>query len=513
MKPHRKRLGTRDRTRTKGKNRDRIVILGAGPAGLAAGYYLGRKGYHVTVIEQKPIVGGLGASLTIKDNTVDYGPHSFHLKPTVITELFEELVGRDSVRVTRKAKIWLKKRKLSFPLSVGEALLRLPITVSIKIVFDFVSAKVFGRHIDENQSFESFGLKNFGRTLYRLAFGNYSEKMWGLPGAELSAKLARQKLQNLNMWTLMLAAFGLLSKEKAEPLGLDKKQEYDAYPRKGIGIFFEKLADDIQRNGGQVLLSREVKKIALRDGHVSWVDIARGRTSERFRCDALVSTIPIPSLSNYMEGSEVCSSLKEDAKDLTYRDLICVYLVLDKDYFSDAHWIYLLDDDLKSNRLSEQKNLNPDSCRPGTTILSFDITSQQGDLLWNSNDSFLIGLAIADLEKLGVNPRTILDGFVIRTENAYPVYRRGFESSLERILGHFSQIPNLFSVGRHGLYLNNDIHDSMEMGYQAAEHISKDGGIKDSAGWYQRMRVYIYNRLEGRKKDPIDFNQAGPSKN
>ena len=306
---------------------------------------------------------------------------------------------------------------------------------------------------------------------------------------------------------------GLLSKEQADPLGLDTKQEYDAYPRKGIGVFFEMLAAKIQQCGGEVRLSTEVKKVTFKNGRISSVEIKDSHTSRRIQCDAIVSTIPIPSLVVYLDGSEVLSQLKSNARELRYRDLICVYLVLDKDYFSDAHWIYLLDEDMKANRLSEQKNLNPDSCRPGTTVLSFDITSQQGDFLWNSSDSFLIGMAIADLERLGVNPRTILDGFVLRTENAYPVYKKGFEKNIDSILSHFSEIPNLFSIGRHGLYLNNDIHDSMEMGYLAAEHIAAANSANDSAGWYEKMRVYIHDRLEGRKKDPMQFKNDNRPKN
>jgi phytoene dehydrogenase-like protein len=39
-----------------------VTIVGAGVAGLTIGYQLGQQGYHVTVVEREPVVGGLGRS-------------------------------------------------------------------------------------------------------------------------------------------------------------------------------------------------------------------------------------------------------------------------------------------------------------------------------------------------------------------------------------------------------------------------------------------------------------------
>jgi len=41
------------------QNRERIAIVGAGPAGLTAGYYLARKGFRPTIFEALPVAGGM----------------------------------------------------------------------------------------------------------------------------------------------------------------------------------------------------------------------------------------------------------------------------------------------------------------------------------------------------------------------------------------------------------------------------------------------------------------------
>lgn len=61
-------LGDRDRSngkpyvpKLKGKREEKVAIVGAGPAGLTAAYFLARKGYKVTVFEKLPVAGGMMA--------------------------------------------------------------------------------------------------------------------------------------------------------------------------------------------------------------------------------------------------------------------------------------------------------------------------------------------------------------------------------------------------------------------------------------------------------------------
>jgi NADH-quinone oxidoreductase subunit F len=54
-------LGKRPVTPPKQRYAERIAIVGAGPTGLSAAYYLARRGYGVTVVDAMPVAGGMMA--------------------------------------------------------------------------------------------------------------------------------------------------------------------------------------------------------------------------------------------------------------------------------------------------------------------------------------------------------------------------------------------------------------------------------------------------------------------
>lgn len=492
------------------KNTDRvekpIIVFGAGPAGLGAAYYLSKAGRRVIVLEKEPRVGGMGASQKIKDCIADYGPHTFHLKHTVITKLFEQLSGQDLNEVSRNAKIWLNGKTLPFPMRIRDALFRLGPITSSRIIIDYVyqaSLRRFFNNANKLDSFESWGISKFGHSLYRLAFGDYSEKMWGLPGEQLSVKLARQKLIGFNLWNLILSTLGLLGRKKSEAMGLSKKTLYDAYPKYGIGTFFDSLAEEIKKLGGAIELSSKITKINTEGEQISEVVYETNGAVKTIQCQALVSSIPLPALC-FLLPIDYFGTVQGAASRIHYRSLIVVNLLLDQDSFSNAHWFYLLDPRLMSNRLSEQKNLSKEACPPGRTLVTLDITCNKDDYLWKSDDGFLIGLAMHDLSIMGLHPRTVLDAFVLKAADTYPVYSLGFEKNIEIILDRFKECPNLFSIGRHGLFLNNDMHDSIEMGFLAGQVLVED---KPSSHWYKIAAKYISERLEGIVRDPIQFKE------
>jgi hypothetical protein len=70
------------------------------------------------------------------------------------------------------------------------------------------------------------------------------------------------------------------------------------------------------------------------------------------------------------------------------------------------------------------------------------------------------------------------------------------------VLGQIGECANLYSIGRHGLLLNNDMHDSIEMGFFASQNVLES---KTARGWYDIADRYVRERLEGIVRDPIQF--------
>ena len=84
--PRRREQPTADR-------RNSVLIVGAGPGGLAAALLLARAGLDVHVVERLPRVGGRCSAIEADGFRFDLGP-TFFLYPRVLERIFQ-LVGRD----------------------------------------------------------------------------------------------------------------------------------------------------------------------------------------------------------------------------------------------------------------------------------------------------------------------------------------------------------------------------------------------------------------------------------
>jgi phytoene desaturase len=71
----------------------RVIIIGAGPGGLASALLLARAGLEVTILERQPQVGGRTSLIESDGYRFDLGP-TFFLYPQILQEIFRE-VGRD----------------------------------------------------------------------------------------------------------------------------------------------------------------------------------------------------------------------------------------------------------------------------------------------------------------------------------------------------------------------------------------------------------------------------------
>ena len=71
----------------------RVIIIGAGPGGLATALLLAKAGVEVTILEKQPRVGGRTSVIESDGYRFDLGP-TFFLYPQILQEIFQE-VGRD----------------------------------------------------------------------------------------------------------------------------------------------------------------------------------------------------------------------------------------------------------------------------------------------------------------------------------------------------------------------------------------------------------------------------------
>ena len=72
----------------------KIVIIGAGPAGLTAAYELlkNKQDYEVTILEESNEIGGISRTVKYNGNRMDIGGHRFFSKDPEVMKYWEELM-------------------------------------------------------------------------------------------------------------------------------------------------------------------------------------------------------------------------------------------------------------------------------------------------------------------------------------------------------------------------------------------------------------------------------------
>ena len=87
--------------------RTNVAIIGAGPAGLTAGYLLAKSGVGVMIFEADPVyVGGISRTVTYKGFHFDIGGHRFFSKSKAVEDLWTEILPNDMLVRPRSSRIF-----------------------------------------------------------------------------------------------------------------------------------------------------------------------------------------------------------------------------------------------------------------------------------------------------------------------------------------------------------------------------------------------------------------------
>ena len=170
-------------------NNKTVVIIGAGPAGLSAAYQAQKSGYQVVLLEKAETAGGKGGSRKYKNFTVDFGPHAYHAMTKEITSFMENHSKGDLIDINIKQKLYITEKPISYPMKIKEAVLNFGIGLNIKILIDFFISKIKSLFVKQSKnSFKQFGEANFGKTLYDLCFGRYTERVFRRSSNDISVE-------------------------------------------------------------------------------------------------------------------------------------------------------------------------------------------------------------------------------------------------------------------------------------------------------------------------------------
>ena len=452
----------------------KAVIVGAGPAGLTAAYELSKQHAPVVVLESDPeYVGGISRTVNYKDFRFDIGGHRFFSKSREVEDLWTEIAGEDMLDRPRSSRIYYRGQFYTYPLKPFEALSKLGLIESVLCVLSFMAARL---HPTRNpKTFEEWVSNQFGKRLFRIFFKTYTEKVWGMSCAEISADWAAQRIKGLSLGsTIQHALFG---KRKTK----DRKQVVKTlidtfrYPRLGPGMMWEACTEKVRKLGGAVLLGRRVVGCRFDSDSNLWIVTTRNANGdlEEYRAEHLVSSMPIRELVAQIEPRLPEAALQA-ARSLRYRDFLTVGLIVhDRGRFTD-NWIYIHDPGVQVGRVQNYKSWSPEMV-PDARYSSYGLEyfCFEGDGLWTTSDRELIELAQREIQQVNLAASAdVVDGCVIRQPKAYPVYDDAYQRHVDTVRKALDEnCPTLHLVGRNGMHKYNNQDHAMMTAMLTAKNI------------------------------------------
>jgi protoporphyrinogen oxidase len=483
----------------------RVVVIGAGPAGLTAAYQLAKAGVSSTVLEATDVVGGISQTAQRDGWKFDIGGHRFFTKVQPVEALWHEILADDEfLQRPRMSRIFYQGKYYDYPIKPLNALRNLGFVEAVRCVVSYLAAKV--RPPKDQSTLEGYVVADYGRRLYEHFFRTYNIKVWGVDPSELSADFGAQRIKGMSLWhavwePIRSRLFGRRADKSRQVTSLIEEFQY---PKYGPGMMWERCAELVTAAGSELEFDRQVTSIRRDDHGATAVVAVDGDGNEiDYPADEIISTMPFAHLARALDPpppAEVVAA----ANGLGFRDFLTVALVVpEADGFPD-NWIYIHSPEVEVGRIQNFGSWSPYLVKDGRTCLGLEYFVFEGDGMWTKSDEDLVAQATRELAALGlVEPAAVEAGYVVRMPKAYPVYDEGYQAKVAVLRDWLTAaVPNLHPVGRNGMhkYNNQDHsmltamltvenivtgsqHDIWSVNVEADYHETSDGGSSKASDW------------------------------
>ena len=493
----------------------KVLIIGAGPAGLTAAYKLlkANPNLNVTILEGSENIGGISRTFNNNGNRMDLGGHRFFSKDQRVMDLWNEIMPlqgslskddivlnrthelaaegpdpekEDEVMLVRKrvSRIFFLRKFFDYPITMkAQTFKSMGFKNTWKAGWGYIASVL---HKRKETNLENFYINRFGKPLYEMFFKDYTTKVWGVSPSEISADWGAQRVKGLSLskavWEIISKPFKKLFHSKKVETSLI---EEFYYPKFGPGQLYETMAKRVTEMGGKILFNHEVCNIKVEDGNIAYVEAKNGDSVVKFTADSYVSSMAIKDLYYAFGDNYQNKEAYEVATNLMYRDFITVGLLLPKLKIENKTkiptinnivpdcWIYIQERDVKVGRLQVFNNWSPYMVKDyqDTIFVGLEYFANEGDELWNMEEKEFIEFAKGELEKIDIiDQKDVIDACCLKVKKAYPAYF-GVYKDFDKVVDDLKGINNLYCVGRNGQHRYNNMDHSMVTSMVAASII------------------------------------------
>lgn len=518
----------------------KVVIIGAGPAGLTAGYELltQSKDYQVVILEKTQELGGISRTVSCHGNRMDIGGHRFFSKDEKVMEWWTSLLplqgkpawddkqlGRksawcaggpdpeteDRVMLKRKrvSRIFYKKKFFDYPVKLNWTTLQnMGLFTTIRAVFSYLKT-MFYKLPEEN--LRNFYINRFGNCLYGMFFESYTEKVWGRNPKEISADWGKQRVKGLSIVEILKEMLLKWMPGKNREVETSLIEEF-IYPKYGPGQLWETAAEEICKKGGEIRKGCEVIGLKTDADRVVAVTYRQGEKLKEEEADYIISSMPLQQLAAGLDRIE--KEAAEIAAGLEYRDFVTVGLLVNKLAIKNTTklktwnclipdcWIYVQDSAVKLGRIQIFNNWSPYLIeKPEETVwLGLEYFCSEKDADWNMTKEEWTERGKAELLKMGILDEDcqVLDAHCEKVEKAYPAYF-GTYSRIQELIDYLNQFRNLYCVGRNGQHRYNNMDHSMMTAFETVNHIINGIEEKDTIWSVNTEQSYHEEKQEKKR--------------
>ena len=340
-------------------------------------------------------VGGIAKTVVYDGYRFDLGGHRFFTKLEPVQRLWEDILGDELLLRPRLSRIYYDGKFFAYPLQAKDVIARLGVVESVLCTLSYFRSRLTRRQRPQ-ETFEDWVEARFGRRLYDAFFGPYTEKVWGIPGSQIRAEWAAQRIKNFSFVKAVLSILGVRREHVTTLI------EQFHYPRLGPGQMWE----EFQRRA-------EAARRPCPAAPSRRIGAPPGRARDRDRRLARGSRSAVDGRRRPLEHpARPSSSLSLDppapaevvaaARRLRYRELCLVALVIDDEEPFPDNWIYLHDPGTRAGRVQNFGAWSPDMVKPGTTCLGVEYFCFEGDEIWELPDADAVELATDELARIGL---------------------------------------------------------------------------------------------------------------
>ena len=420
-----------------------IVVLGAGLAGLAAGYRLNEMKYDFNLYEKSNFIGGHASTHKLGDFIFDDGPHvSFTKRPEIKKFLADSVNG---AFIEHKSKIlnywkghWVKHPAQCF-------LYGLPTEIITNCLIDYINAYI--NDSPEPTNYAEWCYQNLGKSFSEEFVFKYTKKYWTLDANQLSTDWIGPRIYPPSPEEVIKGALEPANNE------YHYLSEF-RYPTKGgFAAYLKGLntGNNINLNHEAILIDTENKCINFSNGQQTFFD-------------NLISSLPLPELIKLL--TNVPSEIKSAAKQLKCSSVVLISLGVDRDVgWPDAHWIYFYDYDISFSRIHFPHLLSPHNSPPGTGSVQVETYYSDEMPLPETN---MIDRTIKDLTTTGIlrNDDKILVSHQQHVKYANVVFDLNRTENLKLVNDYLNEI-GIERCGRYGDWEYHWTDDSIVSGWEA----------------------------------------------